>query len=312
MPPIQSLRDGLTDESLRFAILVGFASVPFIVVLSWESVVDDAVVLGGSIQALPVIVAGLLVGYRYSDRETATRRAGIWTGLAASSATVLVYVANTVASIGSMSSRIAVLSVVLTPIALAFGVGVSVLVTTVCALIGDVVTTRLDRDRRTVDVSVDQSRDGSEAVGRDGTVSNWWKFVAIYTVAAPIVLGYSLVVFEVWGPRVDAGWIFLSGVAMIGLILYSIVAFVALFMDATVPRDVDSNWLPRVWVYAGVPLGAYGLVSLEAVLRGSLNPAGDGLYAFIVALWVLGVVYLINKHRYEEPFSVMSSTSERA
>ncbi|WP_255191162.1 DUF5518 domain-containing protein [Natronobeatus ordinarius] len=292
MDPLQTLRDGLADDSLRFAILVGLASVPFTVVLSWDPVADDAVVFGGSVEGLPLLLAGLLVGYRYSDRATETRRAGIWTGLAASIAPVLVYVATTVASLGSLSSRMAVLAVALTPIALAFGVGVTVLVTTVCALIADVVTTRLDRDRRTVDASGDD--------GWDGTGSNWWKHVALYAIAAPVVLGYTLVVFEVWSVPAHAGWLLLTALAAIGLVLYSIVAVVALFMDATAPREADAGWLPRVWVYVGVPLAAYALVYLEAVNRGSVNPAGDGVYGYLVALWAISIVYLVNRRRHGE------------
>ena len=304
MAPVGELRDALTDDSLRFAILVGLASVPFTLALSWEPLADGVVVLGGSIQGLPLLVAGLFVGYRYSDRETETRRAGIWAGLAASSGTVLVYAANAVASIGSMSPRVALLAVVLTPIVLALGVGVTVLVTTVCALVGDVVTTRVDRDRRTIDASDDD--------GRRDAGSRWWGLLAVYAVAAPIVLGYTLVGYEVWPTPEHVGWVLLSALAMIGLILYSVVAFVALFMDVTTPRDVDSSWFPRVWVYAGAPLAAYGLVSLEATLRGSENPAGDGLYAFLAALWVLAVVYLINKYRYDGAFTVTGSAGEGA
>ena len=67
---LHALREGVTDESLRFAILVGLATVPITVALSWGSVTDETLVAGGTVSAGPVLLAGLLVGYYYSDRET--------------------------------------------------------------------------------------------------------------------------------------------------------------------------------------------------------------------------------------------------
>lgn len=289
MAPLQELRDGLTDDSLRFAILAGLASLPVTLALSWEPIPDGVVVLGGSIQGVPLLLAGLLVGYWYSDRDTEPRRAGIWTGLAGSIATVLVYVANTATTVASASPWVAVLAVVTTPIVLALGVGLSVVVATVGALIGDAATKRVDPDRRVLNA---EDRDG-----RDGSTSRWWRVVAVYALAAPVVLGYSLVGYDRWFPDHGVGFA-LAALGSIALVIGSIVTLVALFVDATAPRDAETGWFPNVWVYVGTPLGAFALVSLEAVRRGSANPAGDGTYGFLVALWVVSVVYLVGRRRH--------------
>lgn len=115
---LHTLRDGVTDDALRVAILVGLATIPVTLALSWNPVTDN-VVAGGSVSGAPLLLAGLLVGYYYSDRETESRRAGIWTGLAASIATVLVFVANAIVTIGSEPSRWAAVTVIGTPFILA-------------------------------------------------------------------------------------------------------------------------------------------------------------------------------------------------
>lgn len=278
---IQILRDDLTDESLRFAILVGLATVPFTLFLSWEPVANDVVIVGSSISGTPLLIAGLVVGYRYSARATSSRRAGIWTGLAGSIAFVLLSTYNTVTTVGSASPAVTALAAVGFPFGIALGVGLTVLVTALCAQFANWVRTRLDRDHRT--------RDATEAADQASADSRWWRrAIVVYALVAPVVIGYALLV----DPADGAGFL-LAAISMIALVPLSIVALVALFVDATAPRGAKADRIPNVWTYAGTPLGVYAVVYATAALRGSENPAGDGVYGFMAALWIASVAYLV-------------------
>ncbi|MDQ2050511.1 DUF5518 domain-containing protein [Natronolimnohabitans sp. A-GB9] len=141
----QTLRDGLTNESLRVAILLGLATIPFTLFLSWESIGSEA-----NASASALFVAGLCAGYYYSDRETTRRCAGIWTGLAGSIGVVILTVADTAAQVvrfGPDWTTMDALLLTLTPVFIAISVGVSVLVVMIGTWIGDWVGRRLDGDR---------------------------------------------------------------------------------------------------------------------------------------------------------------------
>lgn len=283
MPPLRTLRDGLGDEQLRIAILVGLATVPITVALSWESLTDAA---DGTVSGEALLLAGVFVGYYYNEQPTAARRAGIWAGLAGSLGALLVSGAN---SVSTMSSAVGSAywpwaTVVLLPISVAFTVGFSVLVTALTAMGTDWVLTRLDRDRR---VAEPESRDDAIRTGR----SKWRTAIAAYAGLAPVALSYAL-----WlGPDSDAG-IVISVLLLFVLVPLSLVALVGLVADATEPRA--AGWLPSVWLYVGGPIGAGVLVYLVAAARGVGYPPGYGQYAFLGALWLAATAYLVNGYRY--------------
>ncbi|ELY45182.1 hypothetical protein [Natronorubrum sulfidifaciens] len=283
---LSSLRDGLTDDSLRIAILVGLASIPFTIALSWGSVSSgDGVVIGGSISGIPLLLAGLFVGSLYHDRATESRRAGFWTGLIGSSATAFIFTANTLASIGTLSSRQTVVAVAVMPGAIILGGGISVLVTMVSAAFADWVRTRVDSEHRVV-----ESADAGETAVAD---SRWWLVVAVYALAAPVVLYYAL------GVRPDSGLeVGLMVAGLFVLVPLSIVALVGLFIDATTPRSRATDWLPSVWLYVGSPIGVAVAVYLLGVVRGVSYPPGYASYSFLGTLWFLSVGYLVNRTRH--------------
>ncbi len=284
MARVRNLRDELTDDSLRFAILTGLVTIPFTVVRSWEPTSDGGIVLGGSISGGPLLVAGLIVGYRYSGRPVDSGRAGKWTGLVGSIGTVIVYVANTVATVGNLSSTMAIAALVLAPILVAIGVGLTVLGTMIPAMIAGWVTERLDRAGRRP-----ESWDDAD---RDATGSKWRRLVVAYAVAGPTLL----VVVFLADLEADVGFV-LSFLGALLLVPLSLVAVVALFIDATDPRDATADWVPNVWLYVGAPIGTYAVVWLVATLRSATYPPGYALYGFVIALCLTSVAYLTNSYR---------------
>ncbi|KDE58317.1 hypothetical protein EL22_05695 [Halostagnicola sp. A56] len=285
LPSLQPLRDGLTDDSLRFAILAGLATIPFTLLLSWEPVPDDGVVVGGSVSGLPLLVAAVVVGYRYSDRETESHRAGVWTGLAGSLGTVLLSLANSATTIWSGSWETTVFTAVLTPPVIIFGVGLTTAITAAIAAITARVANRLEREHRIVPPGETRARDVRD--------SRWWISIAAYVLLVPP----AAIVLIVSEGRND-GWFLLSALFLLVLIPLSLVAFIALFIDATEPRPDGITWIPTLWVYVGLPIAGYVLVSLGAAYRGISTPSAPGAYGFFAALWVTAVGYLVARYRH--------------
>lgn len=282
MLSIQSLRKDLTDDSLRFAILLGLATIPFTLVLSSgsASVSGDGVMSSSSVDGGPLLLAGLLVGYWYSNRSTESRRAGLWTGLVGSIATVLVFVAPEATTIGTTTSWTTVIAAVLIPISIALGVGFSVLMTMIVAVIADRVTTRL------------RNRDGSDMdeTGKPAEPSRWWRAVPIYALLAPAVLLYVL------GMMPDSGvGVAVAVFGILALVVLTPVTLVGLFLDATEPK---TDWIPSVGIYVGVPIALYALVYLASASQGRMEPSGDAMYGFVAALWMVTVAYVTNKYRH--------------
>lgn len=283
MSPLHSLYDGLRDESLRIAILVGLATVPFTVAFSLESTTDAVVTLGGSISGAAIVPAALLVGYYYNGRPTDARRAGIWTGLAASIGTVLVFGASSITAIASTSWPLMVVAAALTPVVVGFGVGLTVLVTTLVTMSTDWALARLHRDRQMVERDADRS----------GEDSRWWVAIPVYAVLTPMTLLYAL-----WVQPESTVGVFLSVLLLISVVVLSIVVLVALFVDATEPRGPRTDWVPNVWLYVGGPVGVAALVYLVATARGMGYPPGYGQYGFLIALWIASVIYFVNQRRH--------------
>lgn len=146
MVPLRSRREESGGDPLRFALVVGLATVPFTVALSWQSP-EGTTAVGGSVSGLPLLVAGALVGYRYGDCATRARRAGVRAGLAASVATVLLYAATAVSTIGAASTAATAVAVILAPFVVAVGAALTVLVTAGTAALVGWIRRRADPDR---------------------------------------------------------------------------------------------------------------------------------------------------------------------
>lgn len=138
MLSLQTHLDGLNDKSMRTATLAGVVSIPLTIVLSWRSVPDDVTIItGGTVAAGPLFFAGLVIGYVYGNRSTESRRAGVQTGLVGSIGTVVFYLLNASSTVLTESLTISAVAIVLTPIALIIGVGLSILVSVIGAIIGE-------------------------------------------------------------------------------------------------------------------------------------------------------------------------------
>jgi hypothetical protein len=287
MSRLESLRDGLTDPALRFAIVTGLLSVPPTILLSWYPYGQENPFAGATVDGLPLLVAGVVVGYRYSQRSASVRRAGIWTGLAGSAGTCVVFVANGIVTATDAPPRLAAIAVALTPLSIALGVGLTVLVTSVTALVTAWIATRLARAR--------DGRDRDPAGETSPLATHAEYLLAVYALVAPAVLASVFL----GGPGEGARF-FLTVLAMMGVVLLSVVVLVALFEDVTGPRWAGAG-LPRVAFYVGGPVGAYGVVYAIATLRGSIHPPGDAVYGFVAALWLSVVLYLVDWRRNGTP-----------
>jgi len=264
----------LTDESLRFAVLVGLASIPFTLALV------ESPGRGGDHDRRPrvgepLLLAGVVVGYRYSERATESRRAGFWTGLVGSIATVIVFTANTITTLESMSSRMTVLAVALTSVFVAVGVGFTVVITTVAAMITDWVTTRVAR--------AGSEPDPQEADRR--TAGSLRLAIPAYSLLTPIVL---LCVF--WLLPDGGVGLLVSVLGLFVLAPLSVVAFVALFIEATAPQPEGTDRFPGLRVCVGVPVAGYALVYLATEFHALESAPRVGIYGFIVGLWIVSLV----------------------
>lgn len=126
---IRTLGNRLADERLRTATLVGLASVPVSVVFSLDSGPDH-------LSLTPVLYAGLLVGYLYSERPTASGQAGVRTGLVGA-LPLLWTVSDGLVTGWSASPRYGAIATVFALLFLVLGSALSALAGAIGALIGD-------------------------------------------------------------------------------------------------------------------------------------------------------------------------------
>jgi|GEM_PF-447027 len=101
----------------------------------------------------------------------------------------------------------------------------------------------------------------------------------------PLVLGYE-------------GFVILAALLTLGLMGGAAVATAALVRDAQDLAETNASWQPNWLPFLGVPIVAGVAIYLAAEpLWGSANPSGDGVYAFMLVLWLSTVVYLLVRHR---------------
>ncbi|SER24590.1 DUF5518 domain-containing protein [Natrinema salaciae] len=295
MSPGRNTFADLTDERFRTAVLVGLVSIPFTVVLSWESApttVSGTAAFGAGLlvgfhyadRSAPNGDVGLLEGIRYGKRPAASRRAGIVAGVVGSVPAVLWATISVLELVRYLSGWQAAIAAALLPVTIPFAVGLFALSGAIGAVVGDWLAVRGDRAR-------DRARSRARQ-NPDGDASGWWRWIAAYVLFAPAAV---LSVF-VFGPDNGAGFA-ISVLALLALVPFSVVAIVALFEDAVTLHEVGRDWVPNYWAYVGAPLGVYVLVSQGATFLESANPSGDGVYGFVVALWLSSVVYLTGRRR---------------
>ncbi|WP_226480777.1 DUF5518 domain-containing protein [Natrinema amylolyticum] len=296
MPPLRNTLADLTDERFRTAVLLGIASIPFTVALSWESAPTSfsvtAVVAAGLLAGLRYADrsaengdVGLLEGYRYGKRPAVSRRAGVVVGVVGSVPAVGWATVRVLELAWTVSGWRTAATAVVLPVVVPFVAVLFALSGGVGAAVGDWLVARIDRARDEV-----ASRANSDS---EGDVSGWWRWVAAYIVFVPTVLGYAFGV----EPERGAGLV-LSVLALFVLVPFSVFVAVALFKDAITLGEVGRGWAPNYWAYVGVPLGAYAVAYLAATIGQSTNPSGVGVYAFLIALWLSSVVYLDHRRRY--------------
>jgi hypothetical protein len=276
------LRRALADPQLRLATVLGLASVPITVALSWGAVTDERIVAGGTVSAAAYLVVGFLVGYLYYDRPTERRAAGTRAGLAASVGMVVVYLANMVSTLDPSDPRATAFVLVGTPLAIAVGVAITVLVVRASALVGD--RFAAVRSWRA------EARDGPTGARGKVPDSRWWLSPVGYVVLLPVVLGFFF--------GLD-----LSGFfgALFAVLLWLITIFAAAFAlfgvyeDAKEFHETGSPWIPNVVAYVGVPVAAF--VGGHYLAAYSAWDAPVSMLGFLGACWFAAVVYLFDRRR---------------
>ncbi|MBZ6495563.1 transposase [Natrinema longum] len=296
MPPLRNTLADLADERFRTAVLLGLASIPFTVALSWESAPmsfsGEAVVVAGLLAGLHYADrsaedgnVGLLEAVRYGKRPSVSRRAGVVAGVVGSAPAVGWEVAYTAELVWTLSGWQGAIAVVALPIVVPFLVALFGLGGGVGAAVGDWLVSQADRTRDGA-----SSRAAPDAAADD---SRWWWLIAAYVVVAPAVLLY---VFGV-SPDSDAG-LLVAVLSLFVLVPFAVFVAVALFKDAITLLEAGRGWMPNYWVYVGAPLGTYAVAYLAARFVQSTNPSGVGVYAFLIALWLSSIVYLDHRRRY--------------
>ncbi len=275
MVSLAELRDDLTDEQSRTAVLAGLATIPFTILLSWDS---DPSTFSGT----PVLVAGLFVGYLYYDRQTESRQAGKLTGIVGAAPVVIWSVVDWLPFLRTEPPGFVVAGSLLALIVIAIGVGLFALIGLVGAIVGNGVAERLDAD-------------GRATAERD---AKWWRYVAAYALVAPALATALVATWTGIGVAADgAAAVFGGALAALSLFVLAIVAFYALFEDVTALRRAGAVRRPDLWLVLGAPPGTYAVVYLAATLRSSANPSGDAVYGFVAALWLTVVAYLALRRR---------------
>ncbi len=158
MISLRTLVAGLTDESLRTATLVGLASIPFTIALSWNSVTlpheiasNGGIHFDATISGAAIFVAGTVVGYLYAGRPTEVERAGTRAGVVGSAPMIALILLAFLVQIWFASTKI-VSTLVLTlliPLTVVLSAGVGALVGLVGASLGEWVADRVGRGRPT-------------------------------------------------------------------------------------------------------------------------------------------------------------------
>jgi hypothetical protein len=80
--------------------------------------------------------------------------------------------------------------------------------------------------------------------------------------------------------------------SIFAVLILAVAAAAALVTDARGRRARADDWRPRSWRYALLPALAGVVTFLARDATGSLNPAGDAIYAALVGLWLAVLVYL--------------------
>ncbi|ELZ20051.1 DUF5518 domain-containing protein [Natrinema limicola] len=285
MPSLRSLLERLTDDRLRAATLVGVASIPVTLVLALDAIPRDGVGIGGLSPTIPLLAAGLFVGYYYHDRPIASRRAGVRTGLVGSVGVLAVSVADLVTTLGFESPAMTAVTVALFLVEIVLGAVFMAVLTMASAIVGAWIAGELARVHDPATPRAERERPVDD--------SQWWLPIVVYVLATPLVLLFVFWIVPDGGPGV------IVAVLLLFCLVFAAVATVMAFVkDAGTLVDARAAWQPLSVAYVAGPVGVYALVYLVASLRQSIHPPGDAMYGFVVALWASSLVYLINRHRY--------------
>jgi len=295
MSPLPSLSQTLTDPQHRLAVLLGVASAPLTVALSWNRVTDTTQVAGGSVSGVVFVAVGLIVGYVYHERAVDRRGIGIAAGVAASSGLIVVYVTNLFTSIDVSSPGFTALLLAVTPLLIVLGVAISVMVVMVSTVIGD----RFAAVRSWRAEAGTVSTMPQEAVRNE---SKWNRVRLTYLGIVPMTVVY---VFGFDPDTVMGGLI--AVVLLVSTVVIAILVVVSIYKDAEYLHEQGASWIPNVVAYLSFPVITFVIVYSVATFNAWDAPAAVAQYGFISALWIAVVVYWYDRRRSIEALERLSS-----
>jgi hypothetical protein len=140
-----------------------------------------------------------------------------------------------------------------------------------------------------------QTRGGNITI-REGTGEKYWYTQFGYILASVLGILYILITADNIS---NPGTGIIIAIVALGLAVYGLVTYGALFRDNAYIRGQYHGWTPRWWYYwgagFGIPVGIY----LIGRIAGSADAGlGLALLAFVLSTLGMNVAWIYNRHRF--------------
>ena len=280
-----SLSQTLTDPQHRLAVLLGIASAPVTIALSWNAVTDATYIAGGNLSGVVFVVVGLIAGYVYHDRAVDRRDVGIAAGVTASSGLIVVYVANLATSIDVSSPGFTALLLIATPFLIVLAGAISVVVVMVSTVICDRIAAV-----RSWRAEAGTMSETSPETARNGVTLKRARLA--YFGIVPVTVVY---VFALDSNSIIGG--LLAVLLLLSTVVLAVIVIVAMYKDAERLHEQGVSWIPNVVAYVGFPVAAFVIVYSIATFNAWDAPAAIAQYGFLGVLWIAVVVYTYERRQ---------------
>ena len=145
------------------------------------------------------------------------------------------------------------------------------------------------------------SRSSRGTTIREGTGEKNWYAIAAYVAFS--IIGVGFIAWSMYQAGAMGGGIAIA-VVVIGLSVFALVTFPALFKDSAYLRGTAAGWNPKWWFYIAGPILVtvlmYAAGETAGINVGSTELSGGvfSLFIFPVATAVSNAYYLYQRHRH--------------